>query len=121
MSDHTHRYGCGALQAFVLQAGRGSTGIFQLEEHTERRSTGARSCNPFTRRVMDAQLAVVRETIWKAATFASDLDWFRKLGVSPGNTFIDGAAWTWGAYLGEKAARHSCQTSSFTHHPSTSP
>jgi hypothetical protein len=49
-------------------------------------------------KVMDAQLAVVRETIWKAATFASDLDWFRKLGVSPGQHDSLMVTWTWGAW-----------------------
>ena len=62
---HTLHYGCGAsegVRAYKLQDG--STGIFRLEEHTERLFNSAKILRmkiPFTQaEVMKAQLDVVR-------------------------------------------------------------
>ena len=63
---HTLHYGCGAFEgvrAYLLADG--STGVFRLEEHTERLFNSAKILRmkiPFSQEeVMQATLAVVRE------------------------------------------------------------
>ncbi|MBG6073336.1 MULTISPECIES: branched-chain amino acid transaminase [unclassified Polaromonas] len=123
---HTLHYGCGAFEGVrAYKLADGSTGIFRLEEHTERLFNSAKILRmkiPFTpQEVMDAQLAVVRENHLESG-YIRPLTWIgsEKLGVSPkGNTIhLMVAAWTWGAYLGEEGMRRGIRvkTSSFTRH-----
>ncbi len=123
---HTLHYGCGAFEGVrAYKMADGSTGIFRLEEHTERLFNSAKILRmkiPFTPQVvMDAQRAVVRENKLESG-YIRPLTWIgsEKLGVSPkGNTIhLMVAAWTWGAYLGEEGLRRGIRvkTSSFTRH-----
>ena len=123
---HTLHYGCGAFEGVrAYHLADGSTGIFRLEEHTERLFNSAKILRmniPFTmNEVMDAQLAVVRENKLESG-YIRPLTWIgdKKLGVSPkGNTIhLMVAAWTWGAYLGEDGMKRGIRvkTSSYTRH-----
>jgi branched-chain amino acid aminotransferase len=123
---HTLHYGCGAFEGVrAYKMADGGTGIFRLEEHTERLFNSAKILRmkiPFTPQiVMDAQRAVVRENKLESG-YIRPLTWIgsEKLGVSPkGNTIhLMVAAWTWGAYLGEEGMRRGIRvkTSSFTRH-----
>jgi branched-chain amino acid aminotransferase len=123
---HTLHYGCGAFEGVrAYKMADGSTGIFRLEEHTERLFNSAKILRmkiPFTPQVvMDAQRAVVRENKLESG-YIRPLTWIgsEKLGVSPkGNTIhLMVAAWTWGAYLGEEGMKRGIRvkTSSFTRH-----
>ena len=123
---HTLHYGCGAFEGVrAYKMADGSTGIFRLEEHTERLFNSAKILRmkiPFTPQVvMEAQRAVVRENKLESG-YIRPLTWIgsEKLGVSPrGNTIhLMVAAWTWGAYLGEEGMRRGIRvkTSSFTRH-----
>ena len=123
---HTLHYGCGAFEGVrAYKMADGSTGIFRLEEHTERLFNSAKILRmkiPFTPQVvMEAQRAVVRENKLDSG-YIRPLTWIgsEKLGVSPrGNTIhLMVAAWTWGAYLGEEGMRRGIRvkTSSFTRH-----
>ena len=123
---HTLHYGCGAFEgvrAYHLQDG--STGIFRLEEHTERLFNSAKILRmkiPFTQaEVMQAQLDVVRVNKLPSC-YIRPLTWIgdKKLGVSPkGNDIhLMVAAWPWGAYLGDEGLKRGIRvkTSSFTRH-----
>jgi branched-chain amino acid aminotransferase len=123
---HTLHYGCGAFEGVrAYKMADGGTGIFRLEEHTERLFNSAKILRmkiPFTPQiVIDAQRAVVRENKLESG-YIRPLTWIgsEKLGVSPkGNTIhLMVAAWTWGAYLGEEGMRRGIRvkTSSFTRH-----
>ena len=123
---HTLHYGCGAFEgvrAYQLQDG--STGIFRLEEHTERLFNSAKILRmkiPFTaQQVIEAQKEVVRVNQLPSC-YIRPLTWIgsQKLGVSPkGNTIhIMVAAWPWGAYLGDEGLKRGIRvkTSSYTRH-----
>ena len=123
---HTLHYGCGAFEgvrAYKLQDG--NTGIFRLEEHTERLFNSAKILRmkiPFSQEeVMQATLAVVRENKLPSC-YIRPLTWIgsEKLGVSPkGNKIhLMIAAWPWGAYLGDDGLKRGIRvkTSSFTRH-----
>ena len=124
--SHTLHYGCGAFEGVrAYQLADGSTGIFRLEEHTERLFNSAKILRmkiPFTQaEVMQAQLDVVRANNLPSC-YLRPLTWIgsEKLGVSPkGNTIhLMVAAWPWGAYLGEDGLKRGIRvkTSSFTRH-----
>ncbi len=123
---HTLHYGCGAFEgvrAYQLQDG--STGIFRLEEHTERLFNSAKILRmkiPFSpQQVIDAQKEVVRANKLPSC-YIRPLTWIgsQKLGVSPkGNTIhLMVAAWPWGAYLGDEGLKRGIRvkTSSYTRH-----
>ena len=123
---HTLHYGCGAFEGVrAYQLADGSTGIFRLEEHTERLFNSAKILRmkiPFTREeVLQAQLDVVRVNKLPSC-YIRPLTWIgsQKLGVSPkGNRIhLMVAAWPWGAYLGEEGLKRGIRvkTSSFTRH-----
>ena len=123
---HTLHYGCGAFEGVrAYHLADGSTGIFRLEEHTERLFNSAKILRmkiPFTpAEVMQAQLDVVRVNRLPSC-YIRPLTWIgdQKLGVSPkGNTIhLMVAAWPWGAYLGDDGLKRGIRvkTSSFTRH-----
>ena len=123
---HTLHYGCGAFEGVrAYHLADGSTGIFRLEEHTERLFNSAKILRmkiPFTQaQVMQAQLDVVRANKLPSC-YIRPLTWIgdQKLGVSPkGNTIhLMVAAWPWGAYLGDEGLKRGIRvkTSSFTRH-----
>ncbi|MGL5001595.1 MAG: branched-chain amino acid transaminase [Casimicrobium sp.] len=123
--SHTLHYGCGAFEGVRASKTDKGTAIFRLEEHTQRLFNSAKILRmniPFTmQEVMDAQKAVVRENKLESG-YLRPLTWIgsEKLGVSPkGNKIhLMGAAWTWGAYLGEEGVRKGIRvkTSSYTRH-----
>ena len=123
---HTLHYGCGAFEGVrAYHLADGSTGIFRLEEHTERLFNSAKILRmkiPFTQeQVMQATLDVVRANKLPSC-YIRPLTWIgdQKLGVSPkGNTIhLMVAAWPWGAYLGDDGLKRGIRvkTSSFTRH-----
>jgi branched-chain amino acid aminotransferase len=123
---HTLHYGCGAFEGVrAYHLADGSTGVFRLEEHTERLFNSAKILRmkiPFTQaEVMQATLDVVRANKLPSC-YIRPLTWIgdQKLGVSPkGNTIhLMVAAWPWGAYLGDEGLKRGIRvkTSSFTRH-----
>ena len=72
--SHTLHYGCGAFEGVRAYNTAGGTAIFRLEEHTERLFNSAKILRmkiPFSQQeVNEAQQAVVRDTVSKAATCA---------------------------------------------------
>ena len=123
---HTLHYGCGAFEgvrAYQLQDG--STGIFRLEEHTERLFNSAKILRmkiPFEpREVNEAVKAVVRANELPSC-YIRPLTWIgsAKMGVNPkGNqVHLMVAAWPWGAYLGDDGLKRGIRVkiSSYTRH-----
>ncbi len=123
--SHTLHYGCGAFEGVRAYNGVNGTAIFRLEEHTTRLFNSAkilRMVIPFTKEaVNEAQKAVIRENKLESG-YLRPLTWVgdKKLGVSTkGNDIhLMGAAWPWGAYLGEEGMKRGIRVkiSSYTRH-----
>jgi len=122
---HTLHYGCGVFEGVRAYQGAQGTGIFRLQEHTDRLFNSAKILRmqiPFGKdEINAAQVAVIRENNLTSG-YLRPLVWIgdRKLGVSPkGNTIhVMVAAWPWGAYLGEEGMKRGIRVkvSSYTRH-----